>query len=50
MMHPLRISKGFLVWKDNDGKTKVHEVDCKFLGKNVITECCCRIRMDSASV
>ncbi|KAK3097342.1 hypothetical protein FSP39_008813 [Pinctada imbricata] len=42
--------KRFLVWKDGSGKTKIHDLDCKFLGQNVDKNCNCPVRMASASV
>ena len=40
----------FLIWKDNQGKTKVHRTECQFLGEYGVTPCSCLLRLSSGSV
>ena len=40
----------FLVWKDSFGKTIVHNIQCKFLGKKGEIPCACPRRLASATV
>ena len=40
----------FLIWKDSQGKTKVHRADCQFVGDNGITVCACPVRLSAGSV
>ena len=40
----------FLVWKDSFGKTTVHDVRCRYLGKQGVFECPCPKRLSSATV
>lgn len=40
----------FLIWKDKDGKTKVHGVKCPFLGSKGPSICPCPTRFAAASV
>ncbi|XP_064635179.1 uncharacterized protein LOC135492564 [Lineus longissimus] len=40
----------FLVWRDNNGKTKVHKIACPFLGEKGKPRCACPLRLASGSV
>ena len=40
----------FLVWKDSCGKTKVHSVNCSFLGQKGQSDCDCPLRLATATV
>ena len=40
----------FLIWKDNQGKTKVHQADCQFVGDNGTTACPCPVRLSAGTV
>lgn len=40
----------FLVWKDKDGKTQIHDKSCSNLGKRGIMCCECPLRLASGSV
>jgi integrase len=42
--------KRFLVWKDRNGKTQVHVIDCAFLGKIGIHGCDCPKRLAAGTV
>lgn len=42
--------RNFLIWKDKDGKTKVHLIQCPFLGNPNKLDCSCPKRMAIASV
>ena len=40
----------FLVWKDQKGRTKVHQQDCKFLGSRVKGLCVCPSHLAAGTV
>ena len=40
----------FLVWEDPSGKTKVHNLNCKFIGEHGITFCSCPVRLSAGTV
>ncbi|CAC5408572.1 unnamed protein product [Mytilus coruscus] len=42
--------KRFLIWKDSNGKTKIHVKSCINLGKKSVTRCLCPIRLASGTV
>lgn len=46
---PLDIKK-FLVKKDDSGKTKIHEISCKYLGKLGKQSCSCPSRLASGTI
>lgn len=40
----------YLIWKDKFGKTQVHSVNCKYLGKPDLADCLCPTRLSSGTV
>jgi hypothetical protein len=40
----------YLIWKDGDGRTRVHDIHCPFMGDKVNDKCCCPNRLAVGTV